>query len=181
MGSPPTKMDVERALVSFAPRSMHSYIKTYIENGTIRLPEEGEYRLQHDPKTGRGTFRIDRDTQIINYFGGKTTEQHKIALINRWVQTVEANRKLTIKDWAKYVAIASSMETPINLDKFAERVAEDYQITPKEFIQAVRTEAKNFNKAQIERVLDVKSKKGRRAGSTYYEQLEHDSYEDLLQ
>lgn len=180
MGSPPDKLDLERALVSFAPRSMHAYIKNQIERGTITILPEGETALMHDPKTGKGAYRMDRQAQIINYFGGKTTEQHKISLINRWVQTVEANRKLTVQDWAKYVAISASMDMPINLDKFADTVAEEYMITPKEFKQSVKAAAKQFNTSIEERMFSIQSKKGRRAGAQYFDQLEYDSYEDLL-
>lgn len=180
MGSPPTPMDVERAMIAWAPRSMHSVIKTGIERGEIGSIPEGESVLLHDPKTGKGTSRQDRHTQIINDLGGKTIAQHKMSLINRWVQGVEESRKLTIKDWATYVAISASMDMPVNLDKFADRIAEEYMISPKEFMSAVSTAAEKFNKSTKERVFDVQSTKGRRAGAKFYDDLEQDKPKDFF-
>lgn len=179
-GSPPTKMDLERAMIALAPRSMHSVIKTSIERGEIGSIPEGESVLIHDPKTGKGLYRQDRQSQIINDLGGKTVAQHKMSLINRWVQGLEESRSLTMKDWAAYVAISSSMGMPVNLEKFADGIAEQYQITPKEFMGAVQSQATKFNTDIKERVFDVKSAKGQRAGSKFVEQIEQGEQEEFF-
>lgn len=177
-GSPPDKMDIERFLLSFAARSMHGPLKMYIERGDISPLEEGETQLMHDPKKGKGTYRVDRDTQIVNYLGGKTMDQHKMSLVHRWIQSVEDNRKLTVKDWATYVAISSSMGVKVDLSKFKEEVAREFKITPDEFNKAVRAAADGFNTSMEERDFAVNTRKGRRAGSEFYEIIERDKIKD---
>lgn len=169
VGSPPTKLDTERALLSVAPRSIHPVIKHAVATGEITLLAPGESVVITDPKTGKGIFRQDRQTQITNYLGGRTKEEMKLQMVNRWVQSVEANRKLTVQDWAKYVAINQSMGLPIDMTKFAESIAAEHEILPQEFFKAVQTQAENFNTDLKQRLFDIKTTKGKRAGKRFFE------------
>lgn len=178
LGSPVDKMDIERAMIAWAPRSMHGPLKVAIEKGDIYLLPKDYTLLIHDSKTAAGSYRLDRQGQIVSYLGGKTIEDHKASMINRWVQGIEENRKLTLKDWATYVAISSSMGVPVDLEKFKEKVALEFKITPKEFSEAVSTAAKKFNTSIKERVFSTQSEKGRRAGAKFYELIEQDKPKD---